>query len=59
MKKLLDLFAGSEKSYTFALAFGNKHGLLTGTQEKRSLTSFHTDKQYNVLLSNFGKKLKV
>ena len=46
---LLDLFVESKTCITFALAFGKQRGnVMQNEGQDRSLTSFHTDKQYNL-----------
>ena len=46
---LLDLFVISKTCITFALAFGKQRGnAMQNEGQDRSLTSFHTDKQYNL-----------
>ena len=47
VKKLPQKFAVNKKCITFALAFGTEHTVPVLGSTDRSLTSFHTDKQYN------------
>ena len=44
---LPQMFVSLKKSCTFALAFGPEHIVPVLGAQFRSLTSFHTDKQYN------------
>ena len=46
-------FAVNKKCITFALAFGTEHTVPVLGSAIRSLTSFHTDKQYNPAVYQF------
>ena len=49
LKFLFVLFVISKSCITFALAFGKQRGnAMRNEGQYRSLTSFHTDKQYNL-----------
>ena len=52
LKFLFDLFVDSKTCITFALAFGKQRGnAVLKRRQYRSLTSFHTDKQYNLVFN--------